>query len=692
MLDTKLKKFSYSYSLKIIAFVLAITTFTAALYIVFDTIVKSNGDINPDMLFQDNYYESDDFYNDVERITGNLSVLLEEYKNKEYINAGNSINENELEDNTENLYYQFVDESKKYNPNLSDNENREIFREEYKAQIENIKKNMIENDLRRYNLIQNVLDDYSGINYFASDGTNTFKNSNNTSIKDFEEYPSYILIENNNVQVTPEEISNGDNFWRLNNYSNNIDLTNDKIYLGFTDNYLRTEIDEWRSNKNIIEEKSYQVLSLSLIFLISFIYLIYSIGRKPEDDDIHLSGVDKIYTDINIVIEFSLIALWTIFWASPHNNVSIKLFIPGTVIISTLGLILLLSLVKHIKRKTIIKHSVTYIIFHKIFSFFKEVYNNGNIAVKIILIVIGYPLLVVATFFMFPITIGIAAYLVLRKIKEFNSIKEGVKRIKDGELNHEINIESKGEFSRLANDINSIADGLNQAVENEVKSERLKSELISNVSHDIRTPLTSIITYVDLLKREEHDEQTSEYIDVLDEKSQKLKVLTDDLFEASKANSGNIPVNLEKINLVSLITQGIGELDYKVKESNLEFKMNYKSEKMYVMADGKLLWRSIENLFSNVFKYAVKNSRVYIDIIENDENIYLTIKNISAYELNISPDELMERFKRGDESRNSPGSGLGLSIAKSLIELQGGEFKIQIDGDLFKVILKLNRA
>ncbi|MGO1819313.1 MAG: histidine kinase dimerization/phospho-acceptor domain-containing protein [Senegalia sp. (in: firmicutes)] len=690
---TKLKKYSYSYGLKIIAFVIAITTFTSGLYLMFDTMIKTDGDLNLRVLFEDNYYQSNEFHYDVESIASDLSQLINHYKNEEYIKEGKTLNKDYLEERTQNLYYEFTSNSKEYNPNLSETENREKFREIYKTQIDNIKNDMIEDDLKEFNNIKERLNNKDGLIYFAKYGEEIFKNSNNITSDSFKNYPSYVFIENNYVSGYPEQFEEN-NSRGLYNLTHYIEDSSSKIYLGFTDSYLQPQIDEWQEDKKAIEAVANKVLILLVIFLVSFIYLIYSAGRKPEDDDIHLSFIDKIYTDINIILEFILIALWPLLGILPFNNMSmaIKLFIPVTALISTIGLLLLLSLIKHIKNKTIIKHSVIYIIGHKLFSFFKDVYNNGNVAVKVVLLVIGYPLFVVATFFMFPITIGLAAYLALRKVKEFNSIKEGVKKIKDGDLDHKINVSSNGEFNSLANDINSIADGLNSAVENEVKSERLKSELISNVSHDIRTPLTSIITYVDLLKREEHDEKTNEYIDVLDNKSQKLKVLTDDLFEASKANSGNIPVNLEKINLVSLISQGIGELDDRVQESDLEFKLNTKTKDIYVLADGKLLWRAIENLFSNVFKYALNDSRVYIDILENKENVSLTIKNISAYELNISPDELMERFKRGDESRNSPGSGLGLSIAKSLIELQNGEFDIEIDGDLFKVTLKLNKS
>lgn len=280
----------------------------------------------------------------------------------------------------------------------------------------------------------------------------------------------------------------------------------------------------------------------------------------------------------------------------------------------------------------------------------------------------------------------------MKRVKEFNAIKEGVKQVKEGDTGYVIDIPGDGELARLASDINSITDGLGKAVENGIKSERLKSELISNVSHDIRTPLTSIITYIDLLKNEKDLARVEEYIEVLDQKAQRLRLLTDDLFEAAKATSGTIPVCFENIEIVSLLKQGLGEMDDKIKERRLEFKLNYGQDKLYVKADGKLLWRAIENLFSNILKYALEGSRVYIDVIDFGHSVQVVIKNISAYELNISAEELMERFTRGDESRSSQGSGLGLSIARSLLEIQQGSLNIEIDGDLYKAIIQIVKA
>jgi signal transduction histidine kinase len=280
----------------------------------------------------------------------------------------------------------------------------------------------------------------------------------------------------------------------------------------------------------------------------------------------------------------------------------------------------------------------------------------------------------------------------LINIKGINEIKTGITKIREGVLDYRIEVRRNSELKKFAEEVNGIREGLKNAVVNEIKSERLKTELITNVSHDLRTPLTSIITYVDLLKEEKDPEKQMKYINVLDQKSNRLKILTDDLFEMSKLKSGSIQTEKSKIDLVDLINQGLGEYENSIEESGLEFKLNFSDEEhIYANADGNLIWRSIDNILSNIFKYALENSRVYIDVESKEQYVILTFKNISKNALNISSDELLERFTRGDEARSSEGSGLGLSIAKSLIEVQNGTLDIVIDGDLFKVIIELEK-
>ena len=283
-------------------------------------------------------------------------------------------------------------------------------------------------------------------------------------------------------------------------------------------------------------------------------------------------------------------------------------------------------------------------------------------------------------------------YYLIKKLAYLSYIMEGTERIKGGDIHYKLDIIGDDNFSNLAENINNIGEGLDKAIYNQLKSERLKSELITNVSHDLKTPLTSIINYIELIKKEEDikPEHIKDYVNVLDSKSKRLKVLIEDLFEASKASSGNLELNMEKIDITQLLRQAIGEMEEKLSKANLDLKLRVPEEKTYIMADGKKLYRVLENLLSNISKYSLNNTRVYIDIIEEDDKVKLTMKNISSYELNFDPEEIMERFKRADESRNTEGSGLGLAIARDLVNAQGGRFEIDIDGDLFKSVVEFN--
>ena len=283
-------------------------------------------------------------------------------------------------------------------------------------------------------------------------------------------------------------------------------------------------------------------------------------------------------------------------------------------------------------------------------------------------------------------------YYLIKKLAYLSYIMEGTERIKGGDIHYKLDIIGDDNFSNLAENINNIGEGLDKAIYNQLKSERLKSELITNVSHDLKTPLTSIINYIELIKKEEDikPEHIKDYVNVLDSKSKRLKVLIEDLFEASKASSGNLELNMEKIDITQLLRQAIGEMEEKLSNANLDLKLRVPEEKTYIMADGKKLYRVLENLLSNISKYSLNNTRVYIDIIEEDDKVKLTMKNISSYELNFDPEEIMERFKRADESRNTEGSGLGLAIARDLVNAQGGRFEIDIDGDLFKSVVEFN--
>ena len=478
------------------------------------------------------------------------------------------------------------------------------------------------------------------------------------------------------------------------------------------------------------------IIAVSAIFVLGLIVvLLVGAGRKSivvegklvRAEGVHFSPADKPYLDLSLAV----LVLWSVFLALAGFHIidnivyigvqtaswhagAITLinitFAAAVLLIVTPALIWLMSFSKRLKAGRFWKHTLIYaIVCNVLFSFLrycfrciKSLWAGTKLTLRVAVIstaaffvmfitgLIGAetrgagPIILVSLFFTATATV-----LLLHYARRIRGLEQGARAASEGD--YETPIEAGGgELGSIAGAINNISSGINIAVEQRMKSERLKTELITNVSHDIRTPLTSIITYTDLLDHEGLDcEKAPEYLEILKLKSQRLKTLTDELFEAAKAATGNIDVNLTELNVVSLINQVLGELDNAVKTSGLDLRVNL-PDKLYARADGRLMQRVLENLMSNVFKYSMPGSRVYLDVLAADNSqVMIAVKNISSQELNFDPSELTERFKRGDDSRADGGSGLGLSIVQSFVDAQGGTFNVSIDGDLFKATVLL---
>ena len=468
------------------------------------------------------------------------------------------------------------------------------------------------------------------------------------------------------------------------------------------------------------------ILVAIVITLATLIYLISKTGERDEEGNIILKGIDRWYTEIHLLmvtgifgvfgmafVRFTLayspayenflhgylrymMPSWADFFRGVPTVSFFGAFVTGFIGVY-LGLYFILSIIKKIKAGTFFTQSI---IGKLVIYLIDTVFKGGSTMRKVVLVIV---LLIVfsAIPYLAPVVLIVALLMTPRLVKKYDEVKKGIDEVKSGNLDYKIPVDehSKNELDKMARGINEISLAAKSVVEKELKNQRMKSELISNVSHDLKTPITSMVTYIDLLKTEGlKSKNAPSYLEVLDQKTERLKQLTDDLFEAAKASSGSMPVKLEKVELTSLVNQGLGELNRKIEESGLTFILNNKKDKHYVLADGQLLWRVMENILGNSLKYAQDSSRVYIDIKEEvsegsqDEDIViLEVKNVSREPLNVDPDELMERFKQADEARAGEGSGLGLAIAKDLVKLQGGLFEIQIDGDLFKAIVVLNK-
>ena len=455
----------------------------------------------------------------------------------------------------------------------------------------------------------------------------------------------------------------------------------------------------------------------SVLWLIGMVWLTVTAGRRPEDEEIHLNGFDRWYTEIaagtvigiwlaGTIISGTLIAYSSLGYSHVVVTVIVICLICGTYTMAWF-LIGYLSLVRRIKAGTLWKNSLIRKVLKwigkcsgKLADFARAFSRNTAEKIKVLLVggaflflqflIIGCVFSGAGVFLLALMAVDVAVMIfAIRKADGLDLIMDGLKKISDGELQYKIKTDTlTGKQKVMAEYINNIGSGLDAAVENSLKKERMQTELITNVSHDLKTPLTSIINYVDLMKRENPtDPKIQEYLRILDEKSQRLKVLTEDVVEASKASTGNIKLEMNDIDFVEMVQQVIGEFEEKFQEKNLTMMVHFTDEPSIIYADGQRMWRVLENVFGNVVKYAMEGTRVYAEISNRNKKVTFSLKNISAQPLNISADELTERFIRGDVARNTEGSGLGLSIAKSLTELQGGEFKLYLDGDLFKVMI-----
>lgn len=449
------------------------------------------------------------------------------------------------------------------------------------------------------------------------------------------------------------------------------------------------------------------LISSILLMGVACIYLAFVTGRREKGGEIVHSWVDRIYPDIYSILVF-IAALLSIATASTIELQNKTVAILGFSIILSLdvliGLPYVLSMIRQLKSRRLIKNSFVYKKVMRITSFVQSCMNGIVFKAWTLLLLLAYGaanLLIFAAattigsgvFFISMLLIfnSAAIYFAAKTLRSLTQIMEAAKEISTGNLDCGLDhTKISVAFSGFAQDVQSIQGGLKKAVAEAVKGERLKIDLITNVSHDLKTPLTTIINYVDLLKRGDlSQEKAHEYVGILEEKSARLKKLIEDLVEASKASSDNITVNSEKVDLHELVLQACGEYDQKLKAAELDLHISSSDEKTFVLVDGKHMWRIVENLFSNVIKYSMPHSRVYINICFSDQYGLLTIKNISAFPLEISPQQLTERFVRGDVARTTEGSGLGLSIAQSLTNKQGGRFKIEHDGDLFKVLVEI---
>ena len=465
--------------------------------------------------------------------------------------------------------------------------------------------------------------------------------------------------------------------------------------------------DSWFINfyYDIVDRNLFQGLGISIVVLaLSFGFLVYAAGHRRGTDGITFTFLDRVPVDLLSVFaggaELSLCYMVLVILDSPgaRKSAEISLGLGGLfgVIMTAIAIAYLLSLCVRVKAGKWWRNSICYRIYSRIRDLIITFFRHIGLLWKAVFLVGAIS--GVEVFVLFFDEWAIAFYLIERVvlcaalcavILQINKLQKAGQCMAEGDLSYKIDTGKMfWECRRHGENLNKISEGMSRAVDERMKSERLKTELITNVSHDIKTPLTSIINYVDLLSKEElHNDKAAEYLEVLERQSLKLKKLIEDLVEASKASSGNLAVESQQLEAGVFVTQTVGEFEEKLSIAGLELIVSKPEEPVCIMADGRHLWRVIDNLMNNICKYALERTRAYVNVERLGRECVIIFRNISKYPLNIGSEELMERFVRGDASRNTEGSGLGLSIANSLTELMGGRLILITDGDLFKVEL-----
>lgn len=681
---------------------------------------------------KDPYFNSNAFKNEIDILFQNIRSINTYYKDYENKSDKEKLSENELssiikennnnlkknQDDVEKLYINYINEATKAGDTekvnlLVDTKNKRLqdLKKENEINISNSIKKLVANKDADYKQIKKSLSSKEDIKYYIKNKDTKEIHTNLEKSINIEDY----IKENALYSISfPQELHSRDYFVSMNNLFKNSNLEGYFIVPEKTNGYSQI-VSNYKYYNSIRQRLLFEGLLLVLSLALSLTIFIIYLKNKNEMASIYLNKIIKFLEKIPLDLRVFLFMISLLFMFVYFNNINF-FYKPITsdhvfkltfiAIMSFYWSINMVSFYRIIKDRDALsnqwKKSILYRMKFTIRKSFenKSTFTNAFLItmftsffgffICLTLVTIGFSGRSSVFLFILYIVVYLIIYIpyALRKITLFDRILEGSEEILSGNLNHTIDEKGSGKLLRLASNINNMKIGFKKSIESQMKSERLKSELITNVSHDLKTPLTSIINYVDLLKREGLSKEEMEgYISILDRKTQRLKTLIEDLFEASKAASGAIELHIEKIDVAALLTQTLAEFDEKIKASSLTFRVKGTNKKIYANLDGKKTWRVFDNLINNALKYSQENTRVYIDLIDSDNKVTLTVKNISSYEMDFNVEEIFERFKRGDKSRNTDGSGLGLAIAKSIVELQGGKLDIEIDGDLFKAIV-----
>lgn len=501
---------------------------------------------------------------------------------------------------------------------------------------------------------------------------------------------------------------------------------NTLLIVRFTDAQAAPIKAQWEAQKTEVTGVVNRVLVLTVVALALFVYLLFVTGRTPEDEDVHLVTVDRLPVEVNALL------FWGVLGTAVGLNIALMdelmsfandmsiLFLPSIlfcVAAFALALELMLSLVRIIKNRSFVRQCwcIRFVrwcwrtavklckgLWHGLGRLRRAmaevvlgssasrravaVFSLYSVVLMLLTLFFGLVGSPVNVFLVGLIGLSAAGWFIAKRLSGFDRIVDALRRLRAGDLGFKLTDMPEGVFAEMAEDINSLGDGMQAALQNEVRAERMKSELITNVSHDLKTPLTSILNYSDLLSQMElTPEEANDYARIIHQKGLRLKNLTSDLFDISKVQSGAEQIVSERLDACTLVRQALAEQDKAVQESGLTVKSTIPEHELPIWADGRKMSRVLENLIGNCVKYALKGTRVFLSVAEENGQAVIELKNTANYEMDFAADEITERFVRGDAARSTEGSGLGLAIAKSYTEACGGAFTVSVDGDLFKV-------
>ena len=723
---TKLKKSKlYSAKTKILAIILvlcsALVTCLNLVYVM-DMSFESG-------LSYNSYFDTETFYSQYSQLVRDVVNTKLVFKSEENIKSGNALNEEKVIynfalDNDLGEYVIYSEANAVKHVTFSNSDDQEYFNNRYP----DYKQQAIQDQLYEYEDAIKELERYTDF-YYCLVNTRT---GNEVSNREAEEIENLKINSFLDGRYTKGKVVYDTEYYY--NYTDEGKLVNYFYYDNYLDSVSRILLNSGYTlyagvsddveTGNGVFAKQYQAFESrrlnapravmaaavgAILMIIGTVYLVITAGKTSKNSEVTLIAVDYVFNDISTLI---FLAVAYVSYILARRMIESIYYMNGEWLIMLKGFICLLFMIdvvvlinyltcmsRQIKKRRLFSNTVVGYFIRWVASFFKEsTFRIWIILCLIMYAVINCLLMFVAckSYSSIPIIILIifdlaGIFFAARALTSIKKIMVAVKETSEGNFDKKVNPdEISPALKNFATDVSNMQNGLKQAVGRAVKGEKMKTELITNVSHDLKTPLTSIITYVDLLKREElNNEKAENYVAILDEKTNRLKQLIEDLVEASKASSGNLAVTKNKINLRELIEQALGEFEERIEKSDLEFKINA-TEDVYIYADGRHMWRIAENLITNALKYAMPKTRVFIDIFSTERDGVLTIKNVSAIPIdNVDLKSLTERFVRGDASRTTEGAGLGLSITQSLSEIQDGRLEITADGDVFKATVKI---